>query len=91
MEPVTGTGPHPFESPRALNIILPKGYVGNKVKKCLTFEMKLCKIPKEGESRLLGLLFGSIVRGKITDGDDIHLLIEFDGTNSLLHLAGLQS
>jgi predicted nucleotidyltransferase len=35
-------------------------------------------------------LFGSIVRGEITEESDIDLLIEFKGRKSLLDLAGLK-
>ncbi len=35
-------------------------------------------------------LFGSIVRGEITEESDIDLLIEFEGRKSLLDLAGLK-
>lgn len=35
-------------------------------------------------------LFGSIVRGEVTEESDIDLLIEFEGRKSLLDLAGLK-
>ena len=35
-------------------------------------------------------LFGSIVRGEMTDESDIDILIEFQGKKSLLNLAGLK-
>lgn len=35
-------------------------------------------------------LFGSIVRGEITEDSDIDLLIEFEGRKSLLDFAGLK-
>lgn len=35
-------------------------------------------------------LFGSIVRGELTEESDIDLLIEFEGRRSLLDLAGLK-
>lgn len=35
-------------------------------------------------------LFGSIVRGKVTEKSDIDLLVEFVGRKSLLDLAGLK-
>jgi len=35
-------------------------------------------------------LFGSIVRGEITEESDIDLIIEFEGRKSLLDLAGLK-
>ncbi|HEY9205511.1 MAG TPA: nucleotidyltransferase family protein [Candidatus Methanoperedens sp.] len=35
-------------------------------------------------------LFGSIVRGELTDESDIDILVEFRGKKSLLDLAGLK-
>lgn len=35
-------------------------------------------------------LFGSIVRGELTEESDIDLLVEFEGRRSLLDLAGLK-
>ncbi len=35
-------------------------------------------------------LFGSIVRGELSDESDIDILIEFEGRKSLLDLAGLK-
>ena len=35
-------------------------------------------------------LFGSIVRGEVTEESDIDLLVEFKGRKSLLDLAGLK-
>lgn len=35
-------------------------------------------------------LFGSIVRGKVSEESDIDLLVEFKGEKSLLDLAGLK-
>lgn len=35
-------------------------------------------------------LFGSVVRGELTEGSDIDLLVEFEGRKSLLDIAGLK-
>jgi predicted nucleotidyltransferase len=35
-------------------------------------------------------LFGSVVRGELTDESDIDILIEFEGRKSLLNLVGLK-
>jgi hypothetical protein len=35
-------------------------------------------------------LFGSVVRGEMSEDSDIDLLVEFDGRKSLLDLAGLK-
>jgi len=35
-------------------------------------------------------LFGSIVRGEMTEESDVDLLVEFEGRKSLLDLAGLK-
>jgi len=35
-------------------------------------------------------LFGSVVKGEVTEESDIDLLIEFEGRKSLLDLAGLK-
>ena len=54
-----------------------------KIKKTLIEELRKHGVKKAA-------LFGSIVRGEITEESDIDLLIEFEGRKSLLDLAGLK-
>jgi predicted nucleotidyltransferase len=53
------------------------------------YKKRILEILKEHEVKKASL-FGSIVREEMTDGSDIDILIEFEGTKSLLDLARLK-
>jgi predicted nucleotidyltransferase len=53
------------------------------------YKDKILKILKKHEVKRASL-FGSIIRGEMSDQSDIDLLIEFEGEKSLLDLAALK-
>ena len=53
------------------------------------YKKRILEILKEHDVKKASL-FGSIVREEMTDGSDIDILIEFEGTKSLLDLARLK-